>query len=549
MTTFPLKGLGRSGIVRDVAPYNLPLTAWSNGNNVRFENGRVRRAPSFRTISDGSDFSADPAFAFGVRPSSGSDYIVYTLDDGSMYTYRSGHVDRTPSGFSTTTSSEIFTGTVLDDCAYVNRSTDVPYVLTRAGSEFEPLSDYGWSSNDRAGIIRAFRDYLIFLNVQIGATVYPTGVRWSDTVDGDGDPPSSFDLASTTNNAGLNPLPDMSGEILDGLPLKDRFLIYSNSEVWRMRPTTDTSVFTFDKLFDDEGILATNCVVQVDGLHYVFGEHDIYVTDGLSKRSILENESGDSTNREFIFSSMVKERKANFKVMYDRVLDEVLFFYVSSDGDATYPGTTYPNRIAAYNTVNKTWSFRDAPSIVGGATLILTDATAWDDTATTWDGAGGTWDGGGDSLRTALYVIKREDTAVAALPLGSAIYAYDQLGEGSTVPAPLDAAVTPAAFVEKERIDLDEVFGDTWSYKEVRRLYPQARAFGGAVLDFEVGGSLYPWSEVTYTDRLSFDPMTATKVDFRKGGRYLAIRFTVDEPNDFWFSGADIDVVQKGRRG
>jgi len=548
MAILPIKGLGRNGVFKDVGPYNLPLTGWSNASNVRFENGRVRRSPGFRTVN--TFLNNDPAFAFGVRPSSGADFIVYTNDDGRMFTFRAGHIDRTPVSFSpNTTEIDPFSGTVLDDCAYVNRRTDVPYVLTRGGNTFQPLTDFNWDANDRAGVIRSFRDHLIFLDNQIGGTDLPTTVRWSDVVRGDGLPPNDYAIDSTTNSAGSNPLPDMQGSIVDGWPLKDRFLVYSNSEVWVMRPSNDDFVFTFDRLYDDDGCISTNCVIQIDGIHYVFGEHDIYTTDGINKRSILEDENGDSSNREFIFSNINKSKKNNFKVIRNPILDEVMFLYVSNDADATWHGGDFPNRAAVYNIKNGTWSFVDMPAIVGSAELVLADVVSWDNVTDPWNQTGGSWNGADDGLRTALFLIKREDLNAIDLPLNNAIYAYDVIGEGSVVSRPLDTAVVPPAFVERVGIDLDEVGKQTREYKEVLSAFPQARAFNDAILNFTFGSSLYAWDNPTVIAPIPFDPETQTKIDFRKGGRYLTVRLQVDEPEDFWFSGLDIDVISQGLRG
>lgn len=556
MPILPLMELGRQGVIRDVSPFTLDPTAWSNCSNVRFENGRVRRSQGFRLVDN--TFTIDPQgtpvavpnpqFAFGVRPSSGLDFIVLVADDGRQYTYDGTYSEVTPtSGFTASTISDKFTGTFLDDCVYVNRQDQVPFVLVPGAQNFVPLTDFNWPSTARANIVRSFRDSLIFLDVQVDGISRPTSVLFSDTVPGDRSPPTAY-TAATDNNAGLTPLPDMQGRILDGQPLKSVFLIYSNTEVWRMRPVQSTDVYEFDKLFDDEGVIATNCVLQKDGLHYVFGEHDIYVTDGQTKRSILEDENGDSLNREFIYRTMIKEARQGFKVLEDPVRDDILFLYVTSDLEAAYPGTTFPNRAAVYNTRNKTWSFVDMPSIVGGAEIVFQNLIDWDDVTTTWNNTGGSWNGSSDANRVALFLVKREDTAATALPSGNAIYGYDLFGEGSTIPLPMDTSVINPAFVERIGIDLSSLGEQVRGYKHMRRFYPQARTFDDAVLRFTFGSHQAPYQNPTTVSETTFDPDTQNKVDFRKGGHYLTIRLQVDEPSDFWFSGGELDYVVQGRR-
>ena len=75
----------------------------------------------------------------------------------------------------------------------------------------------------------------------------------------------------------------MQTPIVDGLELGTNFVIYSSSEAILMEFVGGTFLFNFRKLFGDEGVINTNCVVEVDGRHYVFGQNEIYVTDGTSR--------------------------------------------------------------------------------------------------------------------------------------------------------------------------------------------------------------------------------------------------------------------------
>src|SRR3546814_15718720 len=58
-------------------------------------------------------------------------------------------------------------------------------------------------------------------------------------------------------------------------------------------------LFRWRKIYDKVGILNQNCVVQVDGLHYVFDKDDIYLHDGASKTSIIHGKDKD-----FVFQSL-----------------------------------------------------------------------------------------------------------------------------------------------------------------------------------------------------------------------------------------------------
>ena len=45
-------------------------------------------------------------------------------------------------------------------------------------------------------------------------------------------------------------------------------------------------VFSFQKLFNDTGILSRNCAVEFDGKHFVVVEGDLIVHNGVSKQSV-----------------------------------------------------------------------------------------------------------------------------------------------------------------------------------------------------------------------------------------------------------------------
>ena len=79
MPILPIKDLGNVGVIADTAAYNLPPNAFNYGFNVRFDEGKVSRAPVFRNIKDTLGFS--PRFVYGIVPSNGFDTVVMVSDD------------------------------------------------------------------------------------------------------------------------------------------------------------------------------------------------------------------------------------------------------------------------------------------------------------------------------------------------------------------------------------------------------------------------------------------------------------------------------------
>jgi hypothetical protein len=113
-------------------------------------------------------------------------------------------------------------------------------------------------------------------------------VKTSDLVTDPGVEPPSWDNTITTNNATENILTEMNGEIVEAQPLGNSLILYSNSETWLMTADGSTEVYSYRALPFNAGAINSNCVVQVNNRHYVFGADDLWVHDGLTMQSIAD---------------------------------------------------------------------------------------------------------------------------------------------------------------------------------------------------------------------------------------------------------------------
>ncbi len=66
MPTLPVRNLAERGLLLDPHPYDLPINAFTSGSNVRFENGKARRAPIFRLVQ--AALPVAPQFIAAARP-------------------------------------------------------------------------------------------------------------------------------------------------------------------------------------------------------------------------------------------------------------------------------------------------------------------------------------------------------------------------------------------------------------------------------------------------------------------------------------------------
>lgn len=545
MPTFPIRNLGGAGIVADINPYDLPPNAISSGVNVRFDNGRVSRAPVFREVFDLT--TEDPAFLpgyiFPLPPAAAGEpeSIVTVSRDYSTFLQITGSTasDVTPpSGLTTGDNVFPFTHAFLGGVSYVNRYSSVPFSKTALDATFVALPN--WDTDWRCSVLRAYKDFLVALNVTKDADEYPQMVKWSDITQF-GDVPPSWDHTLTTNSAGENILNQMQGRIVDGCVLRDTLMIYGENEVWAMNYIGGDFIFDIRKSFDDVGAINANCVVEVDGRHYVFDRTDIIVHDGSSKDSIIHGK-----DRDFVFQALDYDRAHLCFVVHNPKLSEIYFCYPSEDANIGFATSTEGcNRAVVFNYRNGSWSFYDLPNVTFGCGSVVSSALTYDSSVPyTYEGMGGSYaDGSSDKERHLLFSSVADATGGIT---ASRIVGFD-LTAGGRLARPVVAELLRDAYAERTGIDLDETGAALASYKSIQKVYPQAN-FDEGTMTFQYGASDLYAVEPTWSVSQSFVPSTNYQVDVRSAGRYLSHRFRYSGYGDFNYSGLDVLLTIRGRR-
>lgn len=537
MPILPIRNLGQIGVVTDINPYDLPINGVSNANNVRFEDGKIKRSNVFRGVFDTT--AATPVFTFNYESPGANDKLGVADRNGSVYLYSNGTQENvTETTWSSTNSDFPYTYTYLQGVAYLNRGDRVPWYYGVSSTDFAEVTD--WDSTWRCRSLRAFKDFLIALNVTKDTDKYPNMVKWSDITQY-GYLPGSWDENDITTSAGENTIAEMKTDIQDGLTLRDSFIIYSSDQVWSMETTDDILVFRFRKLFDKVGIINTNCVVDVDGRHYFFGTNDLYVHDGNSIESILVG-----SNWAKVFESINLKESQKFFVAHNQSHKEIIFAYISGDSDANFVNTDYCNRAAVFNYSNQTWSFVDLPNVGSAMSSTYGFEMAWSEASGVWDTFGSTW------YRQEVVGVETMFMVSAASSgnnlTASRLYAYETANDGS-VPISISTEATKPAFVERVGVDLDESGEELRAYKVIKAIYPQINAKSpGQTVNVKFAGVNTSGANVSWSVSSSFNPMTDYKIDTREGGRYLSWRVETNDYNDFELSGFDASVVSTGRR-
>ena len=568
MATRPLRGLGSVGVITDANPYDLPPNALSDCNNVVFDEGRIQRAPIFKSLFNAirsslsyddsvgsydsqtnSYESAEGAPTSDVRfvasfqdPSTGETVIVCD-NDGTVRAYPNGILSFvTPSG-TLITNDEPWTHTQVGGISILARRAMHPYVRNIISDTEYSLMSGDWGVADSASVARSFLDFIIVLNVTKSGVEYPTMVKWSNPIQY-GIPVNTinWDPGNTNFVSGENVLAEIKTPLRDGGVLGNSFIIYAQDQVWSMDYTGDANVFNFRRLFPTGGIINTNCFAEVEGKHFVFGENDIYVHDGNSKKSIA-----DKVVRRKIYSTINREKQKSFYTLHDSVSNLIYFCYQSSVDEVGFTNTDFCNRAAVYNYNENTWSFMDLPNTVGGAEANITlVSSVYSDMNISY------------SLFNTNYVSFEGSTDKLSIMLGvtdtannlseSRVYAVDLPTNGITN-LPVNLETLRPAFAERKGIDLDDAGAAIRNYKIITAILPQA--FVGNTSDYitvKAGASDLPVNNVTWYSENAFYPDVDYKIDMKVAGRYLAYRFEFDGPENLSVSGFDVELREISRR-
>lgn len=538
MPNLPLRSLGDVGVITDQDPFNLPLNAYTRAKNVRFDQGNIRRSPAFRDVKD---LSIVPAFVEGIYNAAGYDSLIIVDTSFDIYTMTNNTVTLDYNSSAGTTTAPLVTATSLANVLYLNREDQTPLYKTPAMNNFAPLVN--WPSGYKCKALRTFGDFLIALHTTESATEFPTRVRFSNIALANA-APDSWDASDTTKSAGFNDLVEMDTPIVDGASLGANFLIYSASQVWLMEFVGGTFIFNFRKLFNDVGVINTNCVVEVAGRHYVFDQNDIYTTDGVSRQSIV-----DGRVKDYIFNGIDSTSTGRCFVQYDPQREEIYFCYKSADDMAEFTNGEGCNRAAVYNYINDTWSFLDLPNVYSGSTANVDTVATYDSVAATdiYSTYGGTYASQDSGFTRHVLMASQQNTTDGLT--SARIYGLDGINQDSLLSQTLNTVATKAPLIERIGIDLDESGLPLTGYKNIRRIAPQfSTVASNKNFSVTFGAADFPNNVPSYETTQTYDSSSNYKIDSRAAGRYLSYKVETPDNKDFALSGFDFDVVSTGRR-
>ena len=538
MPNLPIRDLGAVGVITDIDPFNLPFNAFTRAKNVRFVNNSVQHAPIFRDVSELP--TDNPAFVQGLFTQDGYDSTLVVTDTFKIIEITGSAAATTVYNGALSVATKPYTSCSLANVEYINRTDTTPVYRGPTDTNFSVLSNFVPSSTCNS--LRSYGDFLIALNLTENGVNLPTRVRFSDLALSN-QIPTTWDATDLTNSAGFNDLVQMKTPILDGLALNTNFFIYSSDQVWQMEFVGGAFIFNFRKVFDNCGVINTNCILENEGKHYVFDNDDIYIQDGLSKASIC-----DKRVRNYIFSGIDKSKADKCYVQQNKELEEIYFCYHSGDDLAVYTDADFCNRAAVYNYRSDTWSFMDLPNTVSGTSSNVNTVETYSSYGLNYNQTGGTYHEQESQFSQFCLMASRAYTGSYETISTNRVLGIDLVDQGNLAKSSVSEFSFPMV-AERVGIDLDEAQIPLSGYKVINRIYPQATTVSSDPnIHFEFGAGDLATEVTNYNPGIIFNMATEYKVDTRMSGRYLSYKVGTLEPKDFSLSGFDVDLQIVGRR-
>ena len=515
MPLIRIQQTGAIGVNRDLSAHELPNNAWTDARNVRFLDGLA-----YQFYGHGEVY-ASPAYApQHLLPCTvaGARYWIYATAGKVFAVTISGgvavHTDITHLTPRTGVVNQ-WTSTLLSGIPILNSgdTTHVPMSWNlNLGNKFVDLAN--WPANTYCKSLRAFRNYLVALNVTKAGTNYPFMVKWSHPAD-PGSVPSSWDHTDATKDAGETDLAEGTDSIVDGLQLRDAFMIYKEGSCWRMDYTGGAYVFRFSKVLGTSGALNRNCIVEVDGFHVVLTGSDVLVHDGQSAVSVL-----DKQTRRYLFQNIDVDGTGRCFVFKNPFFNEVFICYPSI-------GSTSCDMAMVWNYVDKTVSFREIPNLhhAGFGPVDNGLQGLWSQDSAPWDSDLSLW-GGPDFVPGAARTLMA--SASTKLYLLDASSSFD--------------GVIPSAYLERRGMS----FGAPERVKLVRGIRPRIVGSTGQTVNVRIGASDDPFADPTWGPLMQHTIGQTVANDCLVSGRYIAVRFETGSAYQWRLDSYDLDIELQG---
>lgn len=523
-----VRDIGSVGVITDLAPWDLPPNALTDGRNFRVRSGKIQSSGGSKLVGDGSS---------KARGSIG--HLCQTSDFEGNSAWLACHDKGVDSYFNkeftgiydADVNQHQWTSCQIGQVTFLNNPAINPIYFTDWGSGAETAEKLPWvaGQNGRdwdaeqvsARILQSHKNFLFALGTTEidpatgGVAYWEDRVRWSNPCQPNGIPYSwATPDEDPSSIAGFVTL-GRGGMIVGAESLRDSFVIYSDNALNVLDYTGDALVWRRRTLSQNAGLIGRDALVEVGGRHYFIANEDIVVFDGNQAQSLLHNRL---RNR---FSNTLNEdaRHTAFAT-HNKMLGEIWFCVAEVGHDE-------PNVAYVHNYRDNTWAIRDLSTQRNFSHAIYgkqpTEVIAWED-----------WEGGWEGERTTWATANRQpyDGALIAAS-GDEVFNVDtQYPEEPNL----------KTFIERVSMPINGHEAVT----SITRVYPQVE--GNTPVDISVGSHHYAGDGARWKPKTTFDPRTDRKRDIRSTGELHSWRVEGPANGNFNIAGIDVEFVPAGGR-
>lgn len=518
MSKISIPAAGAVGVIKDLIPSELPLPAWSDASNIRFLDGAA-----LQFLGHGQVYGAPvaaPQYLLQVNVSGIRYWLYATAAKQVVVTNSSGssvHTDITHLTARAGTFNR-WSGFVFGGIPVLNAGDGKApmYWNQNLGAKFVDLP--AWPANTSCKVLRQYKNMMIALNVTEGGVNKPVLLMWSSLAD-PGALPSTWDKADATQDAGRFDIAEGQDPIVDGLGLKDSFIIYKESSTWALDYIGGAFVLKSRKVSGMSGLLNMNCAVDFDtgmnNMHFAVTGQDIVVHDGFAARSVLDKKA-----RRFFFQSLDVTNKDRAFCFKNPFLNEIMVAYPSI-------GATYCDTALVFNYVDNTVSFRSLPNVTHAAYGPVDNSLSgnWAQDDAPWESDLTAWNGPDFTPDTARVMMGSANSKLYLLDASSSF----------------DGAL-PSAYLERTGLSFDAPD----RMKLLTGIVPRITGNLGGTVRVRVGAADAPGGVPEWIAEAEYVIGETVRIDVMAEGRYLAIRFESGTAYSWRLSGFDIFVEDAG---
>ena len=517
----PVMDAAKHGMVLDTPAHKLHTGAWTRLLNMHIRDGFLRVGPTKQTILTPS------VIPYAIFPSPKETDLAVYCGLTKVYAFTAAaqaEITRTVSDYTTPALSS-WNHALFHGFGIYNNGVDVPQMWEPPDLATKLVNLPNWPANTTAKIIRAFKTFLVALDITKTAGRSPRMVKWSDAADPD-TLPASWDKTDATRLAGEQTFAEGSSELIDCAPLGDLNIVYSGQETWAMRATGDLRVFDFFRLFEQSGLLAQDCVVSLrrPRAHFVVSQDDIILHGGQEIQSI-----GDGSVTRWFYRNLNSTYYYLTRCVSLPELREVWIFFPTTEAKLDH--------VLVWNYAHNTWNLRDTEGVRAASAFKFQPTASLDnwnsEEEMSWDfEAELSWSSpGGPRLTTSVF---QSPVSTAGID----VIHPDNAGS-------IDIYMERTGLIQighgREGAQVDE-----YNFKTLVCIRPHVLAPAGTILRFRGGQQQELQDAVDWTDEKTFVVGTDVEVNFYVTGRYLAFAVAATALTRWEWHGYTYEVLALG---